>query len=107
MNIVTTSNNSCKTFSNFFASGLTKQANDAVLTFTKKGTWNRCLNAWKAPSPAEHLLPAVSHEAVREYAAGAGAVIAQAIADGKVNSWRGPDGTLPSPDAPKPDRRNS
>lgn len=107
MNIVTTSNNSCKTFSNFFASGLTKQANDAVLTFTQKGTWNRCLNAWKAPSPAEHLLPAVSHEAVREYAAGAGAVIAQAIADGKVNSWRGPDGTLPSPDAPKPARRNS
>ena len=107
MSIVTTSNNSCKTFSNFFPSDLTKQANDAVLTFTRNGIWNRCLNAWKAPSPAEHLLPAVSHEAVREYAAGAGAIIAQAIADGKVNSWRGPDGTLPSPDAPKPARRTS
>lgn len=103
MSIVTTSNNSCKTFSNFFASSLTKQANDAVLAFTQKGTWNRCLNAWKAPSPAEHLLPAVSHEAVREYAAGAGAI----IADGKVNRWRGPDGMLPSPDAPKPARRTS
>ena len=88
MSIVTTSNNSCKTFSNFFPSDLTKQANDAVLTFTRNGIWNRSLNAWKAPSPAEHLLPAVSHEAVREYAAGADALIAGALEAHFVNPHR-------------------
>lgn len=70
MNIVTTSNNSCKTFSNFFASGLTKQ----------------CVNAWKPPVAGE--TPVIMPEQARAYREAADALIAGAISRGCINAHR-------------------
>ena len=70
MNIVTTSNNSCKTFSNFFASGLTKQ----------------CVNAWKPPVAGEDRV--IWPERAKQYREAADALIAGALEAHFVNPHR-------------------
>ena len=82
MSIVTTSNNSCKTFSNFFASGLTKQ----------------CVNAWKPPVAGE--TPVIMPEQARAYREAADALIAGAISKGCINAHRE---VTANPYLPKPE----
>lgn len=82
MNIVTTSNNSCKTFSNFFASGLTKQ----------------CVNAWKPPVAGE--APVIVPEQARAYREAADALIAGALEAHFVNPHRE---VTANPYLPKPE----
>lgn len=70
MSIVTTSNNSCKTFSNFFAPGLTKQ----------------CVNAWKPPVAGEDRV--IWPERAKQYREAADALIAGALEAHFVNPHR-------------------
>lgn len=82
MSIITTSNNSCKTFSNFFASGLTKQ----------------CVNAWKPPVAGE--TPVIMPEQARAYREAADALIASALSKGCINAHRE---VTANPYLPKPE----
>ena len=70
MSIVTTSNNSCKTFSNFFTSDLTKQ----------------CVNAWKPPVAGEDRV--IWPERAKQYREAADALIAGALEAHFVNPHR-------------------
>ena len=70
MSILTTTSNSCKTFSNFFASSLTKQ----------------CVNAWKPPVAGEDRV--IWPERAKQYREAADALIAGAISRGCINAHR-------------------
>ena len=70
MSILTTTSNSCKTFSNFFASGLTKQ----------------CVNAWKPPVAGEDRV--IWPERAKQYREAADALIAGALEAHFVNPHR-------------------